>query len=145
MHMIFRYKTKAVETLNLTIEESQPEQGGEYQPKLFNGEQRKLYRDDITPLTDEEKKALEASLSGIGCFLFLAIVTAAVVGILFLYYKDDFRTAYQCSSMVVAGALIVFFNLLARKRRYKKRIGSEQKKNSYRSGSAIRADIRGVV
>jgi hypothetical protein len=54
MNMIFRHKTKAIETLNLTIADSQEPQ--EFKPKLSNSDQRKLYRDELTPLTDEEKK-----------------------------------------------------------------------------------------
>lgn len=98
-----------MEMLNLKIEE--PQEPREFKPKIFSGGQRKIYRDEISPLTDAEKTALKSSIQGKGCLLFLMIFTAVFVGVLFLYYGyygNDSRTAGQCSGMVVIGAVILF-------------------------------------
>ncbi|HMS42070.1 MAG TPA: hypothetical protein PKE69_17695, partial [Pyrinomonadaceae bacterium] len=95
-----------MEMLNLKIEE--PQEPREFEPKIFNGEQRRIYRDEISPLTDAEKKALQSSISGKGCLLFLITVTVAFIGGLYLYYGNDSRTAFQCGGMVVISAVIIF-------------------------------------
>lgn len=96
-----------MESLNLTIADP-TWKPPEFEIKFSDDEQRKIYRDEISPLTDEERKALKSRITGKGCLLFLIIVTAVFIGGLFLYYGDDSRTAGQCSGLIVIGAGIVF-------------------------------------